>query len=145
MGNERTVNKKIIISEIPETPKYENKIRKSLYRTEQVFDAFDLVPEKLGELAEYLDNEGRAVNEVYFCEDGHYYFNCHTYENEKYSRFIKKTFFSPETLNLVETQIELLPNTKIIKTVKAEEIIHLYYGWVKEQSKEKNNNKQNKK
>ena len=130
--------KKAIEQEIIEEkvlPVFKKKNRELLYQEELKYDALNLEPEKLKDLALFLNSpQGAHIDELYFSRDGQYHFNFFEYKGNKYSRFIKRNKFDNNN-ELVQTIVELVPGTEIIKIIEANEIIKMYYDW-------KNNNKE---
>jgi hypothetical protein len=129
-------SKKIIVEEKPAVEKFENKKRQLKYREETKYDALNLTPENMKDLALFLNSEaGEHILEVHFAKSGDYFFNVYEFNGKKYSRIIKKHKYNPDSKELVETEIEVLDNTEIILTKSAEEIVDLYYNWKFEQDK----------
>ena len=121
-------------NEKPEVPKHDNTLRPLKYKNEVQYDALDLKPENLKELAEFLNSiEGQHVKKVHFCEDGKWYLRAMELDGKLYTRFNQRTLYNPNTQELERTECTILPKTEIVLTKDAEWIVDEYYNWKFEQ------------
>jgi hypothetical protein len=127
MENESTI---IIKSEKPEVQKFDNELRPLKYKNEVKFDALNLKPENLKDLAEFLNSiQGQHINKVFFCEDGNYYFRALELNGKFYTRFNERKLYNNDTQELETTEYTLVPKTEIVMTKSADWIIDEYFNW----------------